>query len=281
AHVTMLQRSPTYIMSAPARDPIARLLERALPAKLAGNAVRWKNVLLGIGFYAYCRRFPEHARKFLLAQTAEHLGGALPIAPHFTPTYKPWDQRLCLVPDADLFEAIKGGNATVVTDRIETFDETGLALASGTHLDADLVVTATGLALKLFGGIAFEVDGARVELPKAMLYKGMMATGIPNFAFAVGYTNASWTPKCDLASQYVCRLLSFMDAHGFTSCQPVRDPTVDELPLIDFNSGYVARAEHALPHQGTTVPWRLYQNYVRDLWMTRHARLDDAAMKFG
>jgi len=280
AHVTMLQRSPTYIMSRPAHDPIASWLQRRLPRTAAGRVTRWKNVLLGMAFYEYCRRFPQHAKKLLVGHMQQQLQGAADVKTHFTPAYAPWDQRLCLVPDADLFDAIKDGRAEVVTDHIASFTETGLALRSGRTLDADIVVTATGLVLRLFGGIGLEVDGQRFEPPQSMLYRGMMCTGVPNFAFSVGYTNASWTLKCDLTSQYVCRLLRHMDEHGYTSCRPVRDPAVAEAPLIDFSSGYVQRARDQLPRQGAETPWRLYQNYALDVWLIRHSRLEDPALQF-
>jgi len=200
---------------------------------------------------------------------------------HFTPPYNPWDQRLCLVPDADLFRAIREGRVSVVTDHIETFTQDGLLLKSGERLEADIIVTATGLVLKLFSGMELVVDGTLVDLPKTLVYKGMMFSDIPNLAFAVGYTNASWTLKCDLASGYVCRLLNHMDQRGYTICTPrVNDSDVGDQPVIDFNSGYVLRALHTLPRQGSKTPWRLYQNYVRDLSMMRYGRVEDGAMEF-
>ncbi|MDQ3368094.1 MAG: NAD(P)/FAD-dependent oxidoreductase [Myxococcota bacterium] len=280
AHVTMLQRSPTYILSRPARDPIASWLQRHLPRQAAGTLTRWKNVLLGMAFYEYCRRFPEHAKRLLVRHAEQQLEGAADVATHFTPSYKPWDQRLCLVPDADLFDALKHGAAEVVTDHIAGFTETGLALRSGRTLDADVIVTATGLVLKLFGGIGLEIDGARFDPPRSMLYRGMMCSGVPNFAFSVGYTNASWTLKCDLTSQYVCRLLRYMDEHGHASVRPVRDPSVGETPLIDFSSSYVQRVIDQFPRQGTESPWRLFQNYALDVWLIKHARVDDPALAF-
>jgi cation diffusion facilitator CzcD-associated flavoprotein CzcO len=199
---------------------------------------------------------------------------------HFTP-YNPWDQRLCLVPDSDLFRAIREGRVSVVTDHIQTFTENGLLLASGKQLDADVIVTATGLVLKLFSGMQLVVDDTPVELPQKLVYKGMMFSDIPNLAFAVGYTNASWTLKCDLAAEYVCRLLNHMDRHGYSTCTPrVNDPDVGEQPVIDFNSGYVLRSLHTLPRQGLKTPWRLHQNYVRDLSMMRYGRVDDGTMEF-
>jgi cation diffusion facilitator CzcD-associated flavoprotein CzcO len=200
---------------------------------------------------------------------------------HFTPTYNPWDQRLCLVPDSDLFRAIQDGKASIVTDEIESFTETGLMLRSGERLDADIIVTATGLVLRLMAGLQLVVDGKPVELPKLMAYKGMMYSDVPNVASAFGYTNASWTLKCDLTSQYVCRLLNYMDQEGYASCTPrLNDPTVKPEPALDFNSGYVLRALDSLPSQGSKMPWRLHQNYFRDISMLRYGRLEDGTMEF-
>ena len=277
AHVTMLQRSPTYIMSRPARDPIADWLRAHLPEQPAHSLARWKNVLISSAFYAYCRRFPAHAKRLLVRQAARQVR-ELDVA-HFTPKYDPWDQRLCLVPDADLFAALRDGSASIVTDEIDTFTETGIALRSAKTLDADLIVTATGLKLKPFGGIAFELDGAPLDPAGSMIFKGMMLSDVPNYAFAIGYTNASWTLKCDLTSRYVCRLLAFMDEHGYSVACPRRDPAVEEAPILDFTSGYVQRALHLFPRQGATLPWRLYQNYVRDLWLIERHRIDDPSLE--
>jgi cation diffusion facilitator CzcD-associated flavoprotein CzcO len=209
------------------------------------------------------------------------VGGSVDVATHFEPTYKPWDQRLCFVPDGDLFDALREGRASVVTDRIANFTETGLKLESGKELEADLVVTATGLNMKVLGGLDMEVDGKRVDLAKTMAYKGMMCSDVPNLALAIGYTNASWTLKCDLTSEYVCRLLNYMDLHGYTRCCPRRnDPALKEEPLFDFSSGYIQRAIDKFPKQGSFAPWRLYQNYALDRLTLRHGRLDDAAMEF-
>ena len=279
AHVTMLQRSPTYVVSVPATDRIASWLFAKLPERPAHAVARWKNVLLGMAFYQFCRRYPERAARWITAQIHKQLPD-FDVATHFTPSYRPWDQRLCLVPDADLFASLRDGRASVVTDHIEAFTETGIALHSGEHLDADVIVTATGLQMKFLGGVELAVDGRRVEAPATLVYKGMMCSDVPNLAFAVGYTNASWTLKCDLTSRYVCRLLSYMDEHGYRSCVPRRDPAVEEMPLIDFSSGYVQRALSFLPRQGTKVPWRLYQNYALDLVTLQYGRVNDPAMQF-
>jgi monooxygenase len=280
AHVTMLQRSPSYVLSVPERDRIGDWLRARIPAEPAYAITRWKNVAIGMAFFAYCRRFPERAKKLLVAQATAAMGENVDMGPHLTPSYKPWDQRLCFVPEGDLFASIREGRASLVTDQIETFTETGLALKSGDALRADLIVTATGLKLKFLGGVQLEVDGARVEPAKVMTYKGMMASDVPNLAFAVGYTNASWTLKCDLTSEYVCRLLNHMSAHGFTQCRPRRDPSIGEEPLFDFTSGYVQRAMNDLPRQGSAAPWKLYQNYALDLVTLRHAPVTDRAMEF-
>jgi monooxygenase len=280
-HVTMLQRSPTYIMARPGRDRIADWLRERLPGRLAYGLVRWKNVSLGMAFYAYCRGFPQRAKRLLVGQAQAALGRDVDAATHFTPSYDPWDQRLCLAPDGDFFDAIREGRASVVTDHIEGFTETGITLRSGGELAADLVVMATGLRLKLFGGAGLEVDGRPVELAKTVAYKGAMLSDVPNFAFAVGYTNASWTLKCDLTSEYVCRLIRHMDARGLSRCRPRRrGPQAEGSPIIGLSSSYVRRSLDGLPRQGEAPPWRLYQNYVLDVLLLRHAPVDDGAIEF-
>ena len=280
AHVTMLQRSPTYVVSAPETDKIANWLRAHLPGDLAYASTRWKNVALSMGIYAYCRRFPAHARKFLIGQVSHRTRGKVDVEKHFTPKYNPWDQRLCLVPDSDLFKTLRDGGASVVTDTIDTFTEHGIKLTSGEELPADLVVTATGLKLKFLGGMKLAVDGHDVLPKDTMAYKGIMFSGVPNLAIAIGYTNASWTLKCDLTSDYVCRLLNHMDAHGYTQCCPRRDPTMAEEPLLDFTSGYVRRSIEHFPRAGTAAPWKLYQNYVLDRLTLRHAPLEDKSLEF-
>ena len=279
AHVTMLQRSPTYIVTAPEKDRIANWLREKLPAKSAYSISRWKNVLVSMAFYQYARRFPDQTKKMLVGQARKQLGKSVDPR-HFTPTYKPWDQRVCLVPDGDLFETVKSGRASVVTDQIAAFTEKGLLLASGAELEADIVVTATGLQLKFLGGMKLEVDGKTIVPSETMTYKGMMLSDVPNVAFAIGYTNASWTLKCDLTCEYVCRLLNHMDDHGFTRCTPRRDPSVEEAPLMDFTSGYVQRSIAEFPRQGSAAPWKLYQNYALDRVTLRHSPLDDGSMVF-
>jgi cation diffusion facilitator CzcD-associated flavoprotein CzcO len=280
AHVTMLQRSPSYIVSRPAEDRLANLLRRFLPDHTVYALTRWKNVLAGTFFYNLARKRPK-VFKWMVARGVRRQLGKKYESKHFTPPYNPWDQRLCLVPDADLFRAITEGRVSVVTDQIETFTEDGLLLKSGEHLDADIIVTATGLVLKLFSGMQLVVDSAPVELPRTLVYKGMMFSEVPNFAYAVGYTNASWTLKCDLTAEYVCRLLNHMDQHGFNVCTPrVNGTDIETEPVIDFNSGYVLRGLDKLPRQGSQTPWRLHQNYVKDLRMMRYGRVEDGTMEF-
>lgn len=280
AHVTMLQRSPSYIVTRPAEDMVANFLRLILPARAAYMLSRWKNVLSGSFFYNLARKRPE-VFKWMVARGVRNQLGEQYDSKHFTPPYNPWDQRLCLVPDADLFRTIREERVSVVTDHIESFTEDGLLLKSGERLDAEIIVTATGLVLKLFSGMQLVVDGATVDLPKTFVYKGMMFSDVPNLAFAVGYTNASWTLKCDLAAEYVCRLLNHMDQRGYSICTPrLKDPDVKEEPVIDFNSGYVLRALPTLPRQGSKTPWRLHQNYVKDLSMMRYGRVEDGTMEF-
>ncbi|GAB4550061.1 MAG: NAD(P)/FAD-dependent oxidoreductase [Rhizobacter sp.] len=281
AHVVMLQRSPTYVVSRPAKDPIALKLRRWLPAKAAYMLTRWKNVLLGMYFYKLAKAKPEKAKKFILDMVRSAIGAKVDVAKHFTPRYNPWDQRICLVPDGDLFRALHSGKASVVTDQIATFTETGIKLRSGEELAADLIVTATGLVLSSFGDMALTVDGRRVEGPKTFGYKGMMYSDVPNLASSFGYTNASWTLKCDLTCEYVCRLLNHMAKHGYRQCTPRNnDPTLVAEPWLDFSSGYVQRAIEQLPRQGSKKPWKLYQNYIRDLITLRFGRIDDGVMEF-
>ena len=281
AHVTMLQRSPSYIFSLPSEDHLANALRRFLPKALVYRLIRWKNVLIGAYFFRFCRRSPERAKAFLLRQVRAALGPDYDVEQHFTPRYNPWQQRLCLVPDSDLFTAIKAGQVSVVTDHIETFTERGIRLRSGSTLEADLVVTATGLNLQLLGGLEVMVDGEPVEFSKTLTYKGVMFSDVPNLALTVGYTNASWTLKCDLTCEYVCRLLNYMETNGYAQCCPrPHDPDMEREPFIDFTSGYVQRAIDAFPKQGLKLPWRAYQNYMLDTWTVAYGSLTDDALKF-
>jgi monooxygenase len=281
AHVTMLQRSPSYVVSLPEQDPIANLLRRVLPAKLAYSIVRWKNVLLMMLIFQLSRRRPAMMKGVIRKGVERQLPPGYDIDTHFKPRYNPWDQRMCLVPNGDLFEAITEGRASVLTDQIDTFTEKGLQLASGSELEADLIVTATGLNLLALGGMRLAVDGRDVEVPETMGYKGMMLSGVPNLAIALGYTNASWTLKCDLTCGYVARLLQHMDEHGYRQCLP-GDPdcSVVPEPFIDFSSGYVQRSIAKFPKQGSRAPWRLYQNYARDIVSLRYRPLEDGTLQF-
>ena len=281
SQVTMLQRSPTYIVTRPAEDAAANWLRTHLPEKIAYGISRWKNVLIGMIFYALSKRAPNFVKKLITGEIQRQLGAGYDVATHFSPRYNPWDQRVCLVPDGDLFAVIKAGRATVVTDHIDTFTERGLRLRSGAELEADLVVTATGLELKALGGVGLTVDGAKIELSKTMSYKGMMYTDVPNLASCIGYTNASWTLKCDLTCAYVCRLLNHLEKGGYRRCTPrSSDPSVTREPWIDFSSGYIQRSIDMFPKQGSRAPWRLYQNYALDTLSLAFAPLEDGAMEF-
>ncbi|MEP6967824.1 MAG: NAD(P)/FAD-dependent oxidoreductase, partial [Pseudomonadota bacterium] len=281
AHVTMLQRSPTYVVSRPAEDGFANRLRKLLPAKLAYDIVRWRNVFFQMWFFNLARKRPEKTKAALLGLVRQALGPDYDVATHFTPTYNPWDQRLCLVPDADLFEALKAGTASVVTGQIETFTKTGIQLKSGAMLDADIIVTATGLDVQLMSGLEITVDGAPIDPAQTFSYKGMMYSGVPNLASTFGYTNASWTLKADLTAEYVCRLLNHMDRRGFTECRPINhDPALEAEPWLDFSSGYITRALGRLPKQGKTAPWRVHQNYALDLLAFRYGAVEDGVMRF-
>jgi cation diffusion facilitator CzcD-associated flavoprotein CzcO len=280
AQVTMLQRSPTYIASRPSEDAFANRLRRTLPAGLAYAITRWRNVGWQLFFYRMARRKPAEVKRQLIALVRGELGPDYDVATHFTPRYNPWDQRLCLVPDSDLFRAMRAGRACVVTDTIERFTETGIRLASGAALHADIIVTATGLKMQLLSGMAISIDGERVDMSKRMAYKGMMFGDVPNLATAFGYTNASWTLKADLTCAYVCRLLNHMAARGYDICTPKSDPAVAEAPFLDFTSGYVQRAIDHLPRQGTATPWKVHQNYALDMLALRFGKLNDGTMVF-
>jgi monooxygenase len=281
AHVTMLQRSPTYVISLPGEDSIANTLRRFLPARAAYSIARWKNVLLQMASYQLSRRRPELMRRLIRKGVENALPDGYDVDKHFNPTYKPWDQRLCLVPDGDLFEAISAGRADIVTDRVETLTESGLRLESGEELEADVIIAATGLNLQFLGAVALTVDGEEPDIASAMTYKGMMLSGVPNLAFTLGYSNASWTLKVDLTSEYMCRLLNHMDEHGYRQCVPrVGDPTVTIEPLIGLSSNYILRSLEHLPKQGSKEPWKLRQNYPIDLRALRYGSVLDGAMQF-
>jgi monooxygenase len=281
AHVTMLQRSPSYIFARPGSDPMVVSLKRFLPERWASRLARWKNILIGMYYYRIARSQPEKFSALLIGGAKAHLGADYDVATHFTPKYKPWDQRLCLAPDGDLFKTIREGDASIVTDSIDSFTEGGIKLASGKELLADVIVTATGLKLQLISGVEIYVDDVRVEMSKTFNYKGTMFSGIPNFALTIGYTNASWTLKAELSSLYVCRLLNYMDRHGWRTAVPhLVEGSVGEQPMITLASGYIQREIDQLPKQGLKKPWTLRQNYPRDMISLRYGRLDDGAMRF-
>ncbi len=280
-HVTVLQRTPTYIVARPDTDPIANALRRLLPASLAYGLTRWKNVLLSMYFYRLTRTRPERVKKFLLDGVRQELGPEFDVHTHFEPPYNPWDQRLCLAPNGDFFAAIRNKSVSMVTDGVAGFTPEGVALKSGGVLKADVVVTATGLDLQVLGGVELWVDGRRVDPARTFNYRGVMFSDVPNLANAFGYTNASWTLKCDLICAYICRLLNHMDRTGMRQATPrVADATLQAEPWVDFSSTYIQRTAHLFPKQGDRKPWRLNQNYVLDLMALRYGPMEDGVIEF-
>jgi len=281
AHVTMLQRSPTYIVSRPGEDSIANWLRKWLPAGIAYKIARIKNVLLTMLMFKLARKKPKPFKARLIKMVREELGPGFDIEKDYTPSYDPWDQRICAVPDSDLFHVIKDGSASVITDHIDRFTKTGILLKSGKQLQADIIVPATGLSLQTLGGMQVIIDGEELALGKTLNYKGMTLSGVPNFAWTVGYTNASWTLKADLTADYVCRILNHMEKHQFKICIPQLDgENLSSEPLLDLKSGYITRALDDLPKQGIRPPWRNHQNYVTDLMHLKLGKVDDGVMKF-
>jgi monooxygenase len=279
-HITMLQRSPTYITTLPAEDKIADVMRKILPDGFAHRAVRRKNAIVTIGFFQFCRRFPSAAKKLLLGRAKRQLPEGYDMA-NFTPTYNPWDQRLCIVPNGDLFRTIRHGKASIVTDHIKTFTPTGIELESGTHLDADIVISATGLQVVAFGQLALSVDGRAIDPHELYVYKGLMFSGLPNLAWCVGYTNASWTLRADLSSQYVCKFINHLDELGVAYGMPDPHGTAGlARPILDLTSGYVTRVADILPQQGATSPWTIRQNWLLDSRDMRRTDLDQD-MVFG
>jgi len=278
-HVTMLQRSPSYLIALPGRDPVARAARRWLPEGAAYRVARAKNVAANVGSYQLARRFPRAARRLLIGGVARRLPQGYDVARHFTPRYEPWDERLCVVPDADLFDVVSSGAAEVVTDTVDTFTSDGIRLRSGRELPADIVVTATGLALQVAGGVGLTVDGRPVTMSEEYVYKGLMLSDVPNLAWCVGYTNNSWTLRADLTATYVCRLLAHLDDRGLTTATPRFTGTSTGTPLLDLTSGYIRRAASILPKQGDARPWRLRQNYLVDLVDLRTGRVDDGRLE--
>jgi len=280
-HVTMLQRSPGYVLSLPAADAIANTLNRVLGPQRAYPIIRRKNVLVQRAIFKLCRRFPKLMRRLLMADVRRRLPKGYDVDTHFSPSYDPWDQRLCMVPDGDLFKAISSGGASVVTDRIDRFTPSGIRLASGRHIDADIVVTATGLNLRPLGGIALTVDGQPVDTAQTTVYKSMMLSGVPNFVFAFGYTNSSWTLKVDLICEHFCRLLEHMDTHGHTTVAPVLDdPDMERVPMLDLSAGYVQRRIASFPRAGTRGPWTMAMAYEQDVERLREGPVADPALQF-
>lgn len=279
--VVMLQRSPTYIVSRPSIDFLANFFRKILPIKIAYSFNRWRKVLIGLLFYKLSRSKPNFVKNLIKKGVKKSLGKDYDVETHFSPKYNPWDQRLCLVPDDDLFQAIKSGKAEMVTDHIERFTEKGILLQSGKELEANLIVTATGLKMQILSGMKMKVDGREIHLPDHYMYRGMMVSDIPNLAYSIGYTNASWTLKTDLICAYVCRLLNHMRKTGTKSCTPrMTEHTISDEPLLDFNSGYVLRALDSLPKQGAKKPWKLNQNYPLDVITIKYSSLKDKSLEF-
>lgn len=278
--VTMLQRSPTYIANLPSEDKIANFLKKILPETTAHKAIRRKNVLFSIAFYQLARKFPNFVKKMLLSDIKKYLGNKYDEL-HYLPHYKPWDQRLCVVPDNDFFKAIKNDKAEIVTDTIKTFNATGIMTNSGKQLDADIIVTATGLVLKTFGGAKIEIDGKELVNAKTHLYRGVMLSGVPNFATAIGYTNASWTLKVDLVGNFITRLINYMDKKDYKVCTPIFDEKqFQSQRLLDFDAGYILRGQEIMPKQGSKKPWKVYENYIKDFYLIKKGNLNDGFLKY-
>lgn len=280
-NVIMLQRSPTYIFTAPAKDSIANFFRKIMPSKVAHFINRWRKIILQITFFKACRKWPKTMKNLIVKGVKKELGEDFDVGKHFSPSYNPWDQRMCLVPDSDLFKAIKNKSASIVTDHIDTFTEKGILLKSGKELEADIIVTATGLQLKVLGGMEVTIDGKKLETSERYCYRGMMFSDIPNLALAFGYTNASWTLKSDLTCLYVCRLLNYMDKNNLRMVVPrFNDPSVEPEPLLDFNSGYVLRALDDMPKQGSKRPWKVFQNYPLDIISLKYGSIKDDALEY-
>ncbi len=281
SHVTMVQRSPTYIMKLPNRNGLYIALKKWLPGRMAYRLTRWRNLILTMGLYGYSRAFPNKMKNLLMKGAAKELPEGYEVKKHFNPSYDPWDQRLCVIPDGDLFRAIKAGRADVVTEEIESFTPNGIALKSGNSVDADIIVTATGLKMKLLGGARITIDGKPINTHEVLVYKGMMMSGVPNFAIAFGYTNNSWTLKTDLTANLVCRILNYMDRKGYEVVVPVVPSDIQEEEFLPLDSGYMKRARHILPKNGSKRPWRVYQNYLMDMLLTRFGRVKNRHLTFG
>ncbi|WP_281649085.1 NAD(P)/FAD-dependent oxidoreductase [Parendozoicomonas sp. Alg238-R29] len=278
-HVTMLQRSPTYVMNLPQDDPVVNGLRKILPETWVYRIIRTRNIGISWLIYKYCRAFPNASRKLILKLTKKQLPEGYDMK-HFSPSYAPWDERLCVVPDGDLFTAITDGKASVETDHIDCFTEKGIKLKSGKELGADIIVTATGLNIQLFGNMSLTLDGEPLDISEKMYYRGVMFEGVPNLGMVFGYTNASWTLKADLILEHICRLLNYMEDSGHKQCVPVNVNGAVHEPFVDMQSGYIQRAEGKIPHQGSKKPWKLYQNYVMDMISLRFGKVNDPSLEF-
>ncbi len=280
-HVVMIQRSPTYVVSRPSEDAINKFLRKFLPVKLTYFLIRWKNILFQSWTFFIARKYPEATKNRILDMIRDELGAGYDVEKHFTPSYKPWDQRICLVPDSDLFQSIRDGKTSLVTDTINEFQSDGILLNSGTKVEADIIVTATGIELNALNGIDVTIDNDKVEPNKRLTYKGMLLSGVPNFAMSFGYVNASWTLRADLTCEYVCRLINLMDKKGVSCCEPIDDKNAHgDDRLIDFTSGYFERGLSQMPKQGNKAPWKNYQNYLKDIFAVRIFSIKDSNLNF-
>lgn len=280
SHVTMLQRSPSYILTMPSKDIVANTFRKILPSKMAYWLTRWKNISMSVFFYNACMRWPQLLKKILMKGVKKELGNSVDVETHFNPKYNPWKQRLCLVPDSNLFSALQEDHVDIVTDHIDHFTETGIKLNSGNELETDIIITATGLNILILGGIEAWIDGKKINPSNLICYRGMMFDKIPNFVVVVGYTNASWTLKCDLTSKYICRLIKHMDNTGSNICYAEPIEKMELEPLLDFDAGYVLRSLNEIPKQGSKYPWKLYMNYFYDMFNFKYSSLNDKNLKF-
>jgi len=280
SHITMLQRSPTYIGTFPNKDKIANIIKSILPKKLAHNFIRFKNILIQIIFFNLCRSFPERMKKNIIKAAEKQLGN-YPIDPHFRPNYKPWEQRFCIAPDGDFFKVIKDGKASIITEHIDRFTKNGILLKSGKMVEADVIITATGLNLLAFGGTKINIDSTPFNVSKSFVYKGLMLSDLPNFFIFAGYTNASWTLKIDLTNKYISRLLKYLKSKNYTAVKAkVNEDLLDSIPLLNLNSNYIHRSVDLFPKQGNKVPWRLHQNYILDYKLLRIDKIKDQWLRF-